>query len=429
MIKKAVILAGGEGTRLRPYTENLPKALIKVAGRELLARLLTQLKSAGVEEVFIVANARHLKRFEAFLKREGFNAVLIPNPEPERENGYSLYLAKEFVKGRFAVVMSDHVYETAFVEEALRRGEGLIVDREGRYVDAQEATKVKCKDGRIEEIGKELKSYDAFDTGFFVLDDGIFTVAERLVKERGKLTMSELAKEARLPCSELSGYFWTDVDTPEDVKRVKKLLISQAVKGTGDGWVSRLLNRKLSTLVSYYLVDYLTPHQATLLTTLIGLLSAPLAYLSPPLGGLLYQLSSALDGVDGEIARAQLRSSRFGAWLDSVLDRLVDFSFLTALALKLNPPVSFLPWVLAALFGSIMVSYSTERFKGAFCQDAYAVIKELKYLPGKRDERVFITMLFTLFNALKELFVFTALLTNLRVLATGYLVWKYKGKE
>ena len=67
------------------------------------------------------------------------------NPHPERENGYSLYLAKDYVKGEFAVVMSDHLYEKAFIEEALK-GRGLIVDKLGLYIDKSEATKVKCED-------------------------------------------------------------------------------------------------------------------------------------------------------------------------------------------------------------------------------------------------------------------------------------------
>ncbi len=44
----------------------------------------------------------------------------------------------------------------------------------------------------------------------------------------------------------------------------------------------------------------------------------------------------------------------------------------------LRPESSFLPWVLLAIFGSLMVSYTTERFKGAFYEDAYRVIEPLR---------------------------------------------------
>ncbi|RUM31819.1 MAG: CDP-alcohol phosphatidyltransferase [Aquifex sp.] len=428
MVETVVILAGGEGSRLRPFTNDIPKALVKVAGRELLYRIIKQLEELGVKRFVIVINEKFKGSIENFLKEHKFHAEIICNPHPEKENGYSLYLAKEKVKGRFGVVMSDHIYEKAFLEKALK-GNGLIVDKVGLYIDRDEATKVKCKDGRIENIGKDLKEYEGFDTGFFILEDSIFSVAEEILKEKEVLTMSELAKSAGIPCTEVSGYFWMDIDTPKDIEKGKKLLVKTAIKGVGDGFISRNLNRKVSTRISPYLVDKFTPNQLTVFTFLLGMLSAVVAFFSPALGGILLQISSMLDGLDGEIARAQIRTTKFGAWLDSVLDRYVDFAFLSALAFYIKPSWAFMPWVFLALFGTIMVSYSTERYKGAYCEDAYAVIKELRYLLGKRDERIFLIMIFTLFGWIKALFILLAIITNIRVILTIYLVWKKKRNE
>jgi len=426
MVETAVILAGGEGNRLKPLTEDTPKALLKVAGRELLYRTIKQLRELGIKNFVIVVNKKFEEKVKAFLKENGFEALIIPNEYPEKENGYSLYLVKGNVKGEFVVVMSDHLYEKSFLEQAVK-GKGIIVDRLGLYIDKDEATKVKCEEGRVKDIGKNITDYTGFDTGFFVLDEKIFKVAEELLEKKEKLTMSELAKEAQIPCTEVSGYFWMDVDTPEDIEKAKKYLVKTAVKDIGDGFISRNLNRKFSTRISPYLVDKFTPNQLTVLTFLLGMFSALVAYFSPALGGILLQINSMLDGLDGEVARAQMRTTKFGAWLDSVLDRYVDFAFLSALAMHLKPSWDFMPWVFAALFGSVMVSYSTERYKGAYCEDAYAVIKELRYLLGKRDERIFMIMIFTILGWIKALFVLLAIITNLRVLLTIYLVWKKKG--
>lgn len=428
MVETVVILAGGEGSRLRPFTNNIPKALVKVAGRELLYRIIKQLEDLGVKRFVIVINEKFKGSIENFLKEHGFYGEIIYNPHPEKENGYSLYLAKEKVKGRFGVVMSDHIYEKAFLEKALK-GKGLIVDKVGLYIDIDEATKVKCRDGKIKDIGKDLKEYEGFDTGFFILEESIFDVAEKILKEKEVLTMSELAKRAGIPCTEVSGYFWMDVDTPEDIEKAKKLLVKTAIKVAGDGFISRNLNRKVSTRISPYLVDKFTPNQVTVFTFLLGMLSVVVAFFSPALGGILLQISSTLDGLDGEIARAQMRTTKFGAWLDSVLDRYIDFAFLSALAFYIKPSWGFMPWVFLALFGTIMVSYSTERYKGAYCEDAYVVIKELRYLLGKRDERIFLIMIFTLFGWIKALFILLAIITNIRVILTIYLVWKRKRNE
>jgi len=214
----------------------------------------------------------------------------------------------------------------------------------------------------------------------------------------------------------------------EHLEKAKKTLVRASVKGVGDGLVSRLINRKVSLWFSERLVDKITPNQATWLTFGLGIISALIALFSPALGGIVYQLSSMLDGIDGEIARASMRTTKFGGYLDSVLDRYVDFFFLSALALWLKPSSDFLPWVLLALFGTLMVSYSTERFRGAYCEDAYGVIEELRWLLGKRDERVFLIMLFCIFGWIKALFVLLAVITNLRVALTVYLIWKKKGE-
>jgi len=113
-----------------------------------------------------------------------------------------------------------------------------------------------------------------------------------------------------------------------------------------------------------------------------------------------------------------MRTTKFGGWLDSVLDRFVDFSFLSALALRIEPSGHALLWVLSALFGSLMVSYTTERFRGAYQEDAYRVLPLLRYLPGRRDERILFTAIMTLMGWLLPLFVVLSLVTNLRVLLT-----------
>ena len=54
---KAMVLAAGLGTRLRPLTESRPKALVEVAGRTLLEITLSRLRSYGIREVIV--NAHH----------------------------------------------------------------------------------------------------------------------------------------------------------------------------------------------------------------------------------------------------------------------------------------------------------------------------------------------------------------------------------
>ncbi|NJF26009.1 bifunctional L-myo-inositol-1-phosphate cytidylyltransferase/CDP-L-myo-inositol myo-inositolphosphotransferase [Thermococcus sp. Bubb.Bath] len=419
----AVILAAGFGTRMG----GKPKGLVMVAGREILYRTIRLLQETGVGRFVIVTNERYAPFYQEFIEKHGFDAELIINPEPGKGNGHSLQLAKERVSGRFVLVAGDHVYSVAFIEKAVK-GNGLIADREPTWIEVDEATKVRVKDGRVWKIGKNFNDWDAADTGFFVLDEGIFEITETLEMEKnGDYSLSEVIERAKVPVTFVDGLDWMDVDTPKDIKRARRMLVKTAVKGTGDGFISRHLNRKVSTWISERLVERVTPNQMTVVTFLLGIFSALLALVNLPLAGILYQLSSILDGVDGELARAQLRASRLGGYIDSLLDRYVDGSFLALLAYaSLKDPVWYLV-ALLALLGSVMVSYSTERFKGAFCRDAYAEVSTLRKLPGKRDERMFLTMMFLLYPvdaSIKALFLTLALLTNIRVFLVAYFISK-----
>ncbi len=235
--------------------------------------------------------------------------------------------------------------------------------------------------------------------------------------ERKVVELSDVIREAKVRVTFVDGELWMDVDTPEDVRRAEDALFREAGKGRGDGVVSRYLNRKISTRISRALADKIEPNHATFLSFIAGILSSAFLFFSIPLAGIIYQISSILDGVDGEIARVTLKTSRIGGVVDSVLDRIVDFLFLSVLAvLTLSTKIEFFVAFLA-VFGSFMVSYVSERYRGEFSEGFYRRFSVA--IPGKRDERIFMIMMFCLLYPVLGafyLFLFLAVFTNLRIL-------------
>jgi len=104
---RTVILAAGEGTRLRPLTDHLPKTLVPLGGQPLLARQTAVLHRAGITDISIVAGYCA----EAL---EGSGARLFHNPHYATTNMVaSLHCAKPLFDGTDDVVVAygDIVYE------------------------------------------------------------------------------------------------------------------------------------------------------------------------------------------------------------------------------------------------------------------------------------------------------------------------------
>jgi 1L-myo-inositol 1-phosphate cytidylyltransferase / CDP-L-myo-inositol myo-inositolphosphotransferase len=130
------------------------------------------------------------------------------------------------------------------------------------------------------------------------------------------------------------GCWWRDVDTPEDA-RAARVALRRSLGKDADGPVSRWLNRPLSTRLSMLLAPLRpAPDLVSLVAFALGLAGAALLAAGQGLAGaLLVHASSVADGMDGEVARLQLRGGPRGALLDGVLDRVADAAVLAGLGL------------------------------------------------------------------------------------------------
>jgi len=130
--------------------------------------------------------------------------------------------------------MADHVLDFQILKKLLANpllpGHcRLAVDFHPELVfDLADATKVSVRDGKILDIGKEIKDYNAIDTGIFLCTDGIFDALETAVS-RGKESLSdgirELARMGRMEAMDTGGLFWQDVDDEASRLEVEKRLL------------------------------------------------------------------------------------------------------------------------------------------------------------------------------------------------------------
>jgi len=130
---KAVLLAAGKGTRLRPLTESIPKVMIPINGKPLIEYHLEQLANAGIEDIFI--NLHHLPEkiieYVGDGKKWGLNINYSFEPEILGTAGAVKKLEKELGKKPFLVVYGDNFLEINY-EDLIRyskskNGMGTVV--------------------------------------------------------------------------------------------------------------------------------------------------------------------------------------------------------------------------------------------------------------------------------------------------------------
>ena len=109
---RAIILAAGLGTRLRPMTDNTPKALIKVNDKPLVEYQIEYLKEKGIDEIIVVVGYLH-EQFD-YLK-EKYGVKLVFNDKyAEYNNFYSLYLVKDYLADSYVIDADNYLFKNMF---------------------------------------------------------------------------------------------------------------------------------------------------------------------------------------------------------------------------------------------------------------------------------------------------------------------------
>ncbi len=444
---KCLIIAAGRGERLK--SKHVPKPLLPVAGLKLIERTIATAQRAGIDTFFVVTGSRE-NEVDSFLEniatRRRVNITPIHNENWDKaENGLSVLVAKDYIKEDFVLLMADHIFEEETLKNLIQNGlngNRLVLAIDTRisnnpYIEINDVTKVKYQNGKIENIGKQIEDYNAYDTGMFLCSPYFFSVLEKSMK-KGETSLSNgvktLAQEGLAGVFDIGNRFWMDIDTPNDLKKAEKLLYSKLAK-PHDGWVSKKINRKFSTRIFtplfLKLFPSISPNTVSIISALTGILGAILFFLHRGIwGGLVTQLASILDGSDGEIARLKKQESPFGNFFDALLDRYTDFFILSGAGFYLlTDPIlknligkPFFPVILSlsllAVIGHIMVSYSSAR---ALADFGYKY-RGKWYAAGRgRDIRLFIVFIGGVFSALHPAFLLVTIagigiLTNAIVL-------------
>jgi choline kinase len=319
LVRVGVVLAAGRSERLDPLTRGGSKALLRLGGLSLAERAVRTLLAYGLERVVVVVG-HDAGPVAAVVGRLGRGRVQAVYADRWRDgNGASLAAVEDAVAGEplFMLLTTDHLFGEGALDRLLGAGApAVLVDPAPDRAAWQEGCKVRIVDEAAVAFGKHLDE-PAIDCGAFLLPPrGVRQPARGGRRGRPQPgRCGDLPARARplravpLP----AGCWWQDVDTPQDARAAVAALRRSLGKDT-DGPVSRFVNRPLSTRLSMALAPLRpAPDLVSLVAFALGVAGAVLLAAGQGLAGaLLVHAASVADGVDGEVARLQVRAGRGG---------------------------------------------------------------------------------------------------------------------
>jgi len=404
-----VVLAAGRSERLESVTGGGSKALFRLGGLSLVERAVRSLLAAGLERVLVVVghDAGPVAAVVGRLGRGRVRAVYADRWSDGNGASLAAVQGEATVAGEalFVLVTADHVFAEGALHRLLGAGEpAVLIDAAPDRPAWSEGTRVRVVDEAVVAFGKHLDEL-AIDCGAFLLPPEVFGCQRQAAADGDHSlagAVTRLAQGRPLRAVALPrGCWWQDVDTPQDARAARMALRRSLGKDT-DGPVSRLLNRPLSTRLSMALAPLRpAPDLVSLVAFALGLAGAVLLAAGRGVAGaLLVHASSVADGVDGEVARLQLRGGPRGALLDGVLDRVADAAILAGLglwALEGHDARGVLVLTVAAAAGALLSMASKDRAAALGLRPAPE--RALGWLLGGRDGRLLLVALGALLGA------------------------------
>ena len=235
---KALILAAGTASRLRPLTNNTPKCLLQVGERSLLQRSMDALIENGVNEFVIVTGYLH-EKIERSVGEQYGNAIRVRFIHNDifasTNNIYSLWLARPAVEGEEILLLdSDLLFDPQIVSRILSYNAPNVLTLI-RHELGEEEMKVVTTDGIILEISKTCDPSKAAGESLGIekmspaYTRALYAELDRMMnQEHLENKFYELAFERLIPQGhtfsvlDVSDLFSCELDTVEDFENAKQ---------------------------------------------------------------------------------------------------------------------------------------------------------------------------------------------------------------
>lgn len=234
-VTTAIVLAAGEGTRLRPLTRNRPKPMLPAANRPILEYVFDALVEAGVEQICLVVGYKRDRVQNHFGPTYRDVQLTYAHQEKQLGSGHALLRARSVTEGPVLVVNGDRLVESTAVRDVRetfeRHGEPTLAVLERR--DASQYGAVRLHDGHIAELVEKPDSdeFRLINAGVYAFDDAIFDALESTPRREGELalpdTISRFVEAGKPVRGVQTGGLWADATYPWDLLTVADELFAR----------------------------------------------------------------------------------------------------------------------------------------------------------------------------------------------------------
>jgi len=242
MIKKAVIPAAGNATRLRPLTNNCHKTMLPVGNSTMMKLILENLEQIGIEELIVITGFMS-EELQTYVENNCGNIrpFFIHNPDYQTtNNAYSLYLSKKYIMGKpFILLDSDIIFEPETLNRVVKSDFMNVLALQKRDDLGEEEMKVYTENGsKIKMISKEGDPAESVGESIGIekfsekFSNSLFeTLEKRILFGRGRTEYYEHAFQEMIENGkdinivDVSDTKVMEVDFLEDLKKAEKFIL------------------------------------------------------------------------------------------------------------------------------------------------------------------------------------------------------------
>jgi UDP-N-acetylglucosamine diphosphorylase/glucosamine-1-phosphate N-acetyltransferase len=234
MTKKAVILAAGEGKRLRPFTETMPKVMLPVANKPLLEYVFDAVRKSGIDEIVVVVGYKKEVIMEYFKDYKGIKITYVTQ-DRQLGTAHALLQAKKHIKDSFIVLAGDNIIDPGSIAKLLKdQSEYSLLIKEHPHPSKYGVVFIENRNIRriVEKPKEDVGKY--ISTGIYKLPRSVFTDIEQCTSEGAHALSSVIQSlvDKGKHINTVLAKSWMDIVYPWDLITVNEVMIQGTAAST-----------------------------------------------------------------------------------------------------------------------------------------------------------------------------------------------------